>query len=420
MLNARAARVAELKKTREAREVAFRQLLKGPYTSVGDRKFGPGQDAEYRAYLATYAERQRRKEVKAFRRQAERQIERDRAAFEARVARLPPEEQARRYGRTADSGARTMTGDLLFYRRHYGGHEFGWRKDVQVNLETLFCLILDNGVLVLTALRLFRILLGRVVHRLRRPSYYEAENARRRALRAERRKIAPRRTLSPCPTREDFLVAWEFARESKEDVIRFGGMVHDLEAYVDNSLSWTLAKDGVTRKMRRMPGVKGWIAENCPELIGKYKTIMRYKALAKKLRQAADLVDPYPTAVLLSEPSSDAAKDQDGTPSVIVPSDGTVFAAANIATLEKMRIHGGLTSGREEKNARKGMSEIMEKARGRFTRGWRRGKAEWDDGRHLKEAVRRTQQMLDGCEETQTAIARMLEEMLEHLIREIE
>ena len=239
-------------------------------------------------------------------------------------------------------------------------------------------------------------------------------------MRAERRKIAPRRTLSPCPTREDFLVAWEFARESKEDVIRFGGMVHDLEAYVDNSLSWTLAKDGVTRKMRRMPGVKGWIAENCPELVGKYKTIMRYKALAKKLRQAADLVDPYPTAVLLSEPSSDAAKGRDGAADIAATSDGTVFADGRIGTLRKMRTHSGLIIGREEMNARKGMAEMIEMAKGRFTRGWRRGKVGWDDGRHLEAAVRRARRMLDACEETQTAVARMLEEMLEHLVREIE
>jgi hypothetical protein len=411
--------VLELKKTRVARETAFRELLKGPYTSVGDRKFGPGQDAEYRACLATYAERQRRKEEKAYRRQAEHQIERDSAMFETRIARLPPEEQARRYGRTADSGVLSATGDLLFYRRHYGGHEFGWRRDVQVDLEILLCLILENGVLVLTALRLLRILFSQIVHRLRRPSYYEEENARRRALRAERRKVVPRRTLNPCPTRDDFLVAWEFARESKEDVIRFGGMVHDLEAYVDNSLSWTLAKDGVTRKMRRMPGVKGWIAENCPELIGKYKTIMRYKALAKKLRQAADLVDPYPTTVLLPDPS-DGAKDRDGATDVGVPSDGTVFADDKIVALEEMRTHSGLILGREEMNAGKGMAEMMELAKGRFTRGWRRGKTEWDDRRHLEEAVRRAQRMLDGCEETQTAVARMLEEMFEHLVREIE
>ena len=415
----RAARMAELRKTRAAREAAFRELLNGPYVSVGDRKFGPGQDAEYKACLAKYAERQRQKEKKAFRRQVERQIERDRAAFETRIARLSPKEQARRYGRTVDSGARTAVGDLLFYRRHYGGHEFDWCRGVQMDMEMFLCLILEDGVLVVTALWLLRDLLNRVVHRLRRPSYYKEENARRRALRVERRKIMPRRTLNPCPTREDFLVAWEFARESKEDIVRFGGMVHDLEAYVDNSLSWTLAKDGVTRKMRRMPGVKGWIAENCPELAGKYKTIMRYKSLAKKLRQAADLIDPYPTAVLLSE-CPDSAECRDEKSAIGLQSEKTGDVCGGDIAMGEMRTHGGLDSGSEWQNANKKLSEMMKMAKGRFTRGWRWEKTEWDDGQHLMEAVRRTKRMLDGCAETQVAVARMLEKMLDRLARQNE
>lgn len=49
---------------------------------------------------------------------------------------------------------------------------------------------------------------SRLKAKVRRPSYYEAENARRRALAAERRKIRVRRTDNACPTKEQILDAW--------------------------------------------------------------------------------------------------------------------------------------------------------------------------------------------------------------------
>ena len=70
---------------------------------------------------------------------------------------------------------------------------------------------------------------------VRRPSYYEEENARRRALREERRKITRRKTLNPCPTREEILEAWTRVLESHEAMLRFGSMIMDLECFVDNS-----------------------------------------------------------------------------------------------------------------------------------------------------------------------------------------
>jgi hypothetical protein len=46
--------------------------------------------------------------------------------------------------------------------------------------------------------------------------------------------------------------------------------------------------------------VKGWLAENIPVLVGKYTTIMRYKAMAKKLKQLVELPDPVPAEVVLA------------------------------------------------------------------------------------------------------------------------
>ena len=130
--------------------------------------------------------------------------------------------------------------------------------------------------------------------RLVRPLYYEQENARRRALAAERRRVLRRRTESPCPTREAILDAWTHAREGREAMLRFGSLLEDLACYVDHRLR--LAGG---RIVGRAPGIKGWLRENIPALALRYTTVMRYKAAAKKLRQVVELPDPIPVAAVL-------------------------------------------------------------------------------------------------------------------------
>ena len=133
-------------------------------------------------------------------------------------------------------------------------------------------------------------------HRLKRPIYYARETARRRALAAERRKVRLRMTSNPCPTREDVLDAWVHAKDSREAMLRFGGMMEDLECYVDNSLRY--GRNGEV--VGRAPGVKGWLQMNIPALYSKYKTVMRYKAAAKKMRQVVGLRDPMPVSTILA------------------------------------------------------------------------------------------------------------------------
>ena len=130
--------------------------------------------------------------------------------------------------------------------------------------------------------------------RLVRPLYYGRENARRRVLAAERRRVRRRRTESPCPTREAILDAWTHAREGREAMLRFGSLLEDLACYVDHGLR--LAGG---RIVGRAPGIKGWLRENVPALALRYATVMRYKAAAKKLRQVVELPDPIPVAAVL-------------------------------------------------------------------------------------------------------------------------
>ena len=133
--------------------------------------------------------------------------------------------------------------------------------------------------------------------RLRRPLYYARERARREALAEERRRVGGRRTASPCPTREEILEAWTRRRESHAAAVRFGSLVHDLECYVDNSL----LRDGTGTIVGRRGGVKAWLQENIPALHVRYTTVMRYKAMAKRLRQVVGLADPVPAAAVLTE-----------------------------------------------------------------------------------------------------------------------
>lgn len=133
---------------------------------------------------------------------------------------------------------------------------------------------------------------------IRRPFYYEREKARRRELAAERRKIRRSSTTAPMPTPESIMAAWEKRKDSQEAMIVLGGMLHDLECYVDNCLKF----DNTGAVVGRNGGIRGWLKENLPELAPKYKTLMRYKALAVRLRQVTETKDPTPTSSLLDEP----------------------------------------------------------------------------------------------------------------------
>ena len=102
------------------------------------------------------------------------------------------------------------------------------------------------------------------------------------------------RTENPCPTKEKILDAWEKAKNSNVDLIRFGSLMEDLACYVDSSLIRT--EDGAI--VGRRGGVKAWLQANIPALYLKYKTVMAYKAAAKKLRQITELPEPLAVALL--------------------------------------------------------------------------------------------------------------------------
>ena len=155
---------------------------------------------------------------------------------------------------------------------------------------------------------------------VRRPFYYARETERRRRLAAERRKVSRRHTTAPAPTPGGLLAAWTARKESREAMIRLGGMLQDLECYVDNCLRF----DESGTVVGRNGGIRGWLRENLPELSPKYKTLMRYKAMAMRLRQATGTRDPTPTSALLEGPRHEAVEEVLADPA---PVFSRVFAA---------------------------------------------------------------------------------------------
>jgi len=72
---------------------------------------------------------------------------------------------------------------------------------------------------------------------------------------------------------------WDKVHDSTEEAIRFGEMMIELEGYVDNSFIFGDEGEIVSRH----PGIKGFMAMNCPH-IG-YGPTLRYRILAMKVRE---------------------------------------------------------------------------------------------------------------------------------------
>ena len=210
----------------------------------------------------------------------------------------------------------------------------------------LVALQLALGVTDLRGLRCLRRGLTQEVNRLQaracRARYYARDNARRRALAAERRRIARRTTLNPRPTPEALRAAFAARGASPEAKVRLGGLLEDLECHVDNCLRF--GPDGEI--LGRNGGVKAWLREHAPELFGRYKTLMRYKALAKRLRQAAGIADPVPASAVFDGPPAPLC-----APSRLpVPQSGRRDALG--ADCEDVLAGGDVPTGRAERGRR--------------------------------------------------------------------
>ena len=112
--------------------------------------------------------------------------------------------------------------------------------------------------------------IDRHLHRLRRPTYYEAEKTRRSALAAERRRLRKRHTLNPMPSMDDIREALVHARDSVEGMLRLGSLLDDLECYVDNSPYFNARGKLIGRR----GGIRRHLQDAAPDLYARYKTLI--------------------------------------------------------------------------------------------------------------------------------------------------
>ena len=257
--------------------------------------------------------------------------------FLVHVLRLDPESyrrafwrEAYRNGHTIGHVPRTFEG---FFRRN--AHTFEQRVSLFLALTALF------GAYTVLTLLVRRLSL--IVRRLRRPAYYERERERRRRLADARREIRKHHTLNPRPAFDAIRAALRDARRSPEAALRLGSLLEDLECFVDN----TLLFDGQGRIVGRRGGIKRLLQREAPDLFEKYSTIMRYKAMAKRFRQACGTGEPIPPAMLLpaSNPD-DTVPIQPSAPadSVLAP----MPIPCGIATMPVPTSSSGSTSGLDE------------------------------------------------------------------------
>jgi hypothetical protein len=228
--------------------------------------------------------------------------------------------------RTIGKGIGTFVEDE-FEANRYMSHRF-----VQDAFNLTACMVALAPVSAVAALWFAPRLIAIALRKIRRPGYYEREKARRQALAHERHGTRRRTTLNPIPTPEALLAQFKRIHRNPREMLVFGSMLEDLEAYVDNSL----VRDVDGTIIGRNGGIKQWLRENCAELGKRYHTVMRYKALAKRFKQAIDLEDPVPVtyAIAAAEAPLEIVA---GDPQTVAASEGT-----------EMQLRCGQNSGLED------------------------------------------------------------------------
>ena len=219
-------------------------------------------------------------------------FEEDVMGFDSEEYRREFWREAYRHGRTIGHVPHTLSDQL---------RSRGRRSEI-VLFDALCISLLMGGAF---AIWVMRRKIDQHLHRLRRPSYYETERMRRLGLTKERRRIRSRTTVNPRPTAEQLKEAFLHARDSVENMVRLGSLMEDLECYIDNSL--VFGEDG--KIIARKGGIRRYIQSEIPDLYKSYKTLMRYKALARKFRQAVGICDPIPAASVLPKMDDEVKSD---------------------------------------------------------------------------------------------------------------
>ena len=142
-------------------------------------------------------------------------------------------------------------------------------------------------------------------HDLRLESSKTAHAKRRREAWYEKHAAPSRTSSMPPPTLDELHEAYRRRGESCEVMIRLGSMLEDIEAAYcvgykfekyDNSgtdASYFIAEIDAPWQT----GIRGFL-KDAPDLLAKYKTLMRYKKLSADFREAIELYDPNPASLV--------------------------------------------------------------------------------------------------------------------------
>ena len=274
-----------------------------------------------------------------------------------------------------------------FVKDEFEAHRYLDHQFVRDSFNFTTCMVALAPISAVAALWFVPRLIAIALRKVRRPGYYEREKARRQALAHERLSTRRRTTLNPIPTPEALLAQFRRIRRNPREMLIFGSMLEDLEAYVDNSL----VRDPDGTIVGRKGGIKQWLWENCAELGKRYHTVMRYKALAKRFKQAIDLEDPIPVAYALTsavEALSEVIADRSG--------DGDVGSA------EDMQLRYGPNS-----------CGARDATQGAMRETGREGKMQLRCGQKLVEARSKAEALLEGCQDTKKDLDEMLAMLLE-------
>ena len=118
-------------------------------------------------------------------------------------------------------------------------------------------------------------------------------------------RIKRKTSVDSPPDPEAVRQAWEASRRSLAGKLLAGTLLSNLEPVVDQS--YIRDEDGTV--VGRRPGIKGWLAVNCPDMLPHYKALMSYKALADKLCMALGVEEPDTLSSVLDMAETMAATD---------------------------------------------------------------------------------------------------------------
>ena len=130
-------------------------------------------------------------------------------------------------------------------------------------------------------------------------------HAKSRRIAWQESHAAPSRTSSkPPPTLDELREAYGRRNASCEAMIRLGSMLEDIEAAYCVGYKFEAYGDGGTDDdyfidydAPWQTGIRGFL-KGAPDLLARYKTLMRYKKLSADFREAIELYDPNPASLV--------------------------------------------------------------------------------------------------------------------------